>query len=202
MRTKVIQIILGAIYLPIGTHLYAIDTSAEEKTCAEIGFKPKTEKFASCVIELYERSKNISNPAQTNASDPDDAACQKYGFKRGTTPYAECRQQIDLARTSFQQRLEEHNAQLARYEEEKKRYEKAVEDERRRRMSAAMMVYGLGLASGMRPDEASARALGIQPPQRPRIHPELETYQHRITLPNGNVMNCRQNGTNPNIFCY
>lgn len=47
---------------------YAIDTSAEEKTCREIGFTPKTENFAACVLELYER-KNANMSARSSGGE-------------------------------------------------------------------------------------------------------------------------------------
>lgn len=170
----------------------------EEKTCREIGFKPKTEKFANCVLELYERGGPSSNQAAVQS--PDDDACRKYGYKRGTSGHANCMLQIDMARQEYERKQQEHQAELARYEEEKQRYEQAIADERRRRMGAAMLQYGLGLASGMRPEEASAYAQGLPIPQRPRVHPELEHRRSRIVLPNGNVMNCNHIGNNINCF--
>jgi hypothetical protein len=200
---------LSNTYLPLALLLcvtagpaFAIDTSVEEKTCREIGFKPKTEKFATCVLELYERRANADNEAQSVAESEDDKACRKYGYKKGTPGFADCKQRIDMARQDYEQKRRDYELQLARYEEEKRRYDEEVEAAKRRRLGAAMMTYGLGIASGMRPDEAQARALGLPPPQRPTISPELQSYQHRIILPNGNVMNCRQQAGNQNIFCY
>jgi len=191
---RVLPLLLGVIAWPA----LAINTSAEEKTCREIGFKPKTEKYANCVLELYER--RGAGSLTSNDTSPDDQACRKYGYKRGTSGYADCLRQIDMARQEHEQRQREYQAQLARYEEEKRAHEEAVAAERRRRMGAAMMQYGLGLASGMRPEEASAYAQGLPVPQRPRIHPDLEHKRSRIVLPNGNVMNCNHVGSNINCF--
>lgn len=47
------------LILSLASHIaIAMDTSAQEKICRDIGFKPKTEKFASCVIELVSRNQN------------------------------------------------------------------------------------------------------------------------------------------------
>lgn len=188
------------VFFVIAWPARAIDTSAEEKVCQEIGFKPKTEKFANCVLELYERGGTAQG--RSAVQSPDDEACQKYGYLRGTSGYADCRQKIDLARQEYEQKKRDYENQIAKYEEEKKRYEEAKEEERRRRVGVAMLQYGLGIASGMRPEQASAYAQGLPIPQRPQMSPDLQSFNHRIILPNGNVMNCRQNGANPNIFCY
>ena len=34
---------------------YSLNTSAEEKACAEIGFKVGTESFGDCVVDLFSR---------------------------------------------------------------------------------------------------------------------------------------------------
>ena len=48
-------VLLGLFLAFAASSGYALDTSAEEAMCKEIGFKPKTEKYANCVLELYER---------------------------------------------------------------------------------------------------------------------------------------------------
>jgi TonB family protein len=40
----------------------ALDVSAESKTCSDIGFKPKTEAFGKCVLELLNRDKQQQVP--------------------------------------------------------------------------------------------------------------------------------------------
>ena len=57
----------------------AMDTSAQEKICRDIGFKPKTEKFASCVIELISRNQNIerSQAAQQQSNRNDQAIAEQ-----------------------------------------------------------------------------------------------------------------------------
>ena len=79
---------------------HALDTSSEEKTCVDIGFKRKTEAFGNCVLELVNRggSGGRQGGQQSSSTDPDDVTCRKYGFRMGTNEYAQCKQQIDIAR--------------------------------------------------------------------------------------------------------
>lgn len=51
---------------------HALDTRVEEFTCKEIGFKPKMEKFANFVLELYERKSkgSTNNPVGSRQAGP------------------------------------------------------------------------------------------------------------------------------------
>ena len=52
--------------LVLASNATALDTSNEEKTCSEIGFKKKTEAHANCVLELISRKKNDTKKPQVN----------------------------------------------------------------------------------------------------------------------------------------
>ena len=123
MRTSINKIVGTLVLLFFFTlcgNVYALDTSTEEKTCSEIGFKRKTEAFGNCVLELVQRkggqvnrqsSQTVSQSPLSN--DPDDATCRKYGFRAGTNEYAQCRQQIDQARQDSQrQQVSEHGTKV------------------------------------------------------------------------------------------
>lgn len=87
--------------------LNSINTTAKEiddyaADCKEIGFKPKTEKFGDCVLELKKRDKSqsISSSVATVRGDgsPDDIQCISYGYKPSTETYAICREKLDQNR--------------------------------------------------------------------------------------------------------
>jgi hypothetical protein len=160
----------------------AFDTSAEESTCVDIGFKRKTPAFANCVLQLLER-KDASVPQ--NASDPDDATCRKYGFKPKTNEYATCRQQIDQARAQAAQ-------QQAQYLQQQKQYQAQLDEQQRQRSVAAglaLMQLGTGISSGT---YNANNAYGTMPtPPNPN-----RTY----ILPGGRTMNCTTTGTVTNCF--
>ena len=65
--------------LMISTGAWALDTSVEEFTCKEIGFKPKTEKFANCVLELYERKSKGSTSNSVGSRQTAPAAQAQRG---------------------------------------------------------------------------------------------------------------------------
>ena len=150
---------------------FALDTSAEETSCSEIGFKKKTEAFANCVLELVDRR---SSNAPINPNDPDDATCRRYGFKPKTNEYASCRQQIDQARIQAQQQQAQYQQQLDAYNKQKSQA-----------AGVAMMGMGLGMLSSNSPVGASNYGGAPIPPQMgPR------TYM----LPGNKMMTCTTTG--------
>ena len=180
---------------------YALDTRVEEITCKEIGFKPKTEKFANCVLELYERKNKggSSNSVQSRQSPPtaqaqpgdgsqDDQTCQRYGLKPGQPEYGNCRIQIDMARAQANREQARYQAELAAHEQHKSE----LEADRKRRI----IQRGLGLMSGQITVEDIGRSsLGLGPAPRA---PELQN--HTIRLPNGRLMHCNTVGQVTNCF--
>jgi len=176
----------------------ALDTSAEEAMCKEIGFKPKTEKYANCVLELYER-KSKGAPAASRRNSPqsrsqqgdgsqDDQTCQRYGLRPGQPEYGNCRMQIDLARQQAAREQARYQAELAAYEQQKSE----LEAERKRRT----IQRGLGLLSGQITLEDIGRSsLGLGPAPRA---PELQN--HTIRLPNGGFVHCNTVGHVTNCF--
>jgi hypothetical protein len=184
MRIDIIKIINLALLFSVCSYANALDTSSEEKICSEIGFKRKTEAFGNCVLELAERNTNTQP-----SSNPDDATCKKYGFKSGTTDYAKCRQQIDLAR-------EQANQQRLKYEEEQRIYNAQVEEQKKQRQKAASMALlgmGLGMMSGQNPGGGYSNFSG-SPPVPP------QNLNRTYILPGGKIMNCNSTGSVTNCF--
>jgi len=181
----------------------AIDTSAEEKTCREIGFKPKTEKFANCVLELYERRgsqtasrpsnpRNVAGSAAVGDGSQDDQTCQKYGLKPGQPEYGNCRMQIDMARQQVAREQAKYQAELVAYEKQKKEQDA----QRRREQGLRQMAIGAGIASGQISLEDLGRSsLGLPPAPRA---PDMQNQT--IRLPNGSLVHCNTVGSITNCF--
>ena len=169
--------------------VHAIDTSAEEKTCLDIGFKRKTEAFGNCVIELAGRNGSSLNYSTDGNSD--DKACRGYGFKPNTNDYASCRQRIDLAKQSAKQ-------QQDIYEQQKRQYDAqvaAIEKQRERDRSAKQLELGLRMMGGQSIQNA-AMATARMPPLPQAPGPITQT----LSMPGGRMMNCTTTGTVTNCF--
>lgn len=176
MRSSNLKIILTFFLLVLSAaNSYALDTSAEEATCVDIGFKRKTPPFANCVLELLDRKD--SNVVQSN--DPDDATCRKYGFKPKSAEYGSCRLQIDQARQDSQR-------QQAQYLQQQQQYQAQLEEQKRQRRVAtglALMQMGAG----------NSGTYSANPPSSPS---PTRTY----TSPGGKMMNCTTTGNMTNCF--
>lgn len=183
------------------------DTQNEEKACLDIGFKPKTQKFSNCVLELYQR-----RPAETNRSTldtrpsqvstdmevrggdgtEDDQTCQRYGFLPGSSGYSECRMRIDLAKREADRR------RIA-YEEEQRIHSErlaAAERERQRQIDVRALELGLRMMGGQPPVSAAASVgtgAAILPPTPPSL-------TQTIILPGSRAITCTTNGTVTNCF--
>lgn len=190
---------VGLLCVATGS-LYALDTGVEEASCRDIGFKPKTEKFAKCVLELYGRKnesspqappggnqKLISQGQQRGDGSQDDQTCQKYGLKPGQPEYGNCRMQIDMARAQAEREQARYEAELAAYEEEKNKREAAI---KRQRADRALQL-GLGMLSGqITVDDFNRANLGLPPaPKQPSIQNQT------IRLPGGNFLHCTTTGS-------
>ena len=167
----------------------AMDTSAQEKICTDIGFKPKTEKFGSCVIELISRNKN-EQPVATGDGTQDDATCQSYGFKPKTVNYSECRMKLDTVKRQLDADRSRFNAEMAIYQNNMKR----IEAEERRRQSQRQIQLGLGLMSGQVTLEDLGRSAMGLPPKPTRPEPTMSNQT--IIMPGGRIVNCMTTGTN------
>jgi len=215
-----IQSCVAMLLIPAGS---LADELAELKTtCIEIGFKPKTEAFGQCVLELRNRQRSkVKESAEKHEVEstprsaplfvqetrgdgsPDDKLCTGYGFKPGTTSYAQCRQQVEVARRDAQQRQAQYALELQRFEEEKRQYEEQVEEyerEKERQRNLRLLQFGAALAGGNSPyflenlANASRQMLGM-PPEPPRSPPPQTFFiqgpsGNRTCTVNGNLVSC------------
>jgi hypothetical protein len=171
--------LLLVLSLALSLQANAVDTSKEESTCLDIGFKRKSEGFGNCVLELLDR-KNSSIPVASN--DPDDATCRKYGFKPKSNEYAQCRLQIDQAKQSAA-------TQNAQYQEQQKQY---LEQKRQQNIQAnlALMQRGLNMMAGGGGGGYSSAPVAPVPPMG------TQTYM----LPGNKMLTCNTTGNITNCF--
>jgi hypothetical protein len=98
----------------------SISLDGAKKTCLELGFKPTTEKFGVCVLELSRRdsAKNTASDASSARGEggADDRTCAQYGYRVGTSGYSDCRLQLDMARRDYERELRQYEAARADYE--------------------------------------------------------------------------------------
>jgi hypothetical protein len=190
MRNQFQGLAIGALLVCIGASYpsisSALDTSVEERTCSELGFKKKTPAFANCVLELYERKNSGSGTSQTSTvqngdGTQDDQTCQRYGFRPGRQDYSNCRMQIDIAKQQAAREQQRYQAELSAYQ---KQAEEAARDRRQARAlrqleTAFGMMAGQGAGGGGYSNSYSA-----PPPRSPLTN-------QTIRLPNGNYMYCQ-----------
>lgn len=168
-----------------------------KEQCRELGFKDKTEKFGTCVLELSKRVATESNPsvATTARSDgsPDDKTCIGYGYSVGTSGYADCRLKLDQARLDYERDLRAYEAERAEYD----RRAAAIKEENERQAAEALGQYGLCLAS-CRGDFLSCSSLcGSGSAGNPRTIGEPPARPSGFTtyVLNGKIINCSRLGS-------
>lgn len=187
--------------------LISFDLSAEtlteyESVCKEIGFKPKTENYGDCVLELKKRvgSKNLSQQLKRNSNvsnkekgdgGADDATCQKYGFEPSTQNYAECRLKIDMVRKQIELQQDQFNTQMELY----RKQEADIEDQQSRRFWAGVAGIGFGMMRGSTPVDSYRQSIGLPP-----APPAVQNYT--ITMPNGRTTNCSYMTNTRSMNCF
>ena len=65
--------ILQILFILLPLSLNSLNLDGYKKTCEDIGYKPKTDKFADCVLELHSRDQNdtkSSSNSNTVQNDP------------------------------------------------------------------------------------------------------------------------------------
>jgi len=199
MRNSIVQIVTATFLSFSGTAL-CVDLSGHETTCLDIGFEKQTPAFGECVPELDRRfmdqqkqakgtkQQKTSEAAMRGDGTPDHDTCYRYGFRPETTPYAECRLKIGIARTDAEQRQAAYEADNLRYQEQVT----AIETEKERRKYLKIMELDLRLMGGASPQLAEnvgngGVAIREITPIRPRP-PSMENYT--ITMPGGRIATC------------
>ena len=198
-----------------------------EKICKNIGFRPKTEAFGSCVLELVDRdiptptaskssaAKSTSAQASSKRSpvavkaairevapsvplSPNEQTCVNYSFKRGTQAFGQCLMQLDQIQQQAMLAERQHQLQLAQYQQQVKKDE----------FWSAVGRMGAGMANSTSPsflgalNEGLAAANGYpiaKPPALPPSPPAIQNYT--IRGPNGNQIYCSYNTAASYMSC-
>lgn len=161
------------------------DLTPYQEKCESIGFKPKSEKFADCVVELFSRSSSVgAGPA--GGADHEGRLCLQMGFKQSTPDFSTC--QLQLKQLAIQQ--QQFAAQQRIYDQQMQTMQK------QRDYDQAEALFGianqaLGIASG-------GRSHSTQTPAN-RIAPPLPLPPLRIISPNGGLVTCSYQG--PTLVC-
>jgi hypothetical protein len=218
MRSSIVKVIfLFGLFSAHGLSLAGL--AAHEATCAELGFKKKTQAYGDCVLELDQREtagraqavKQVQQQTQTQPQQKGDGTnehqtCVKFGFVVGSAPYSDCRLKIDIAKREQAQRQAAYDIELQRYQEEQRRYDAQVaeyERQKEKQKGEALMRFGLALMGGSSPyasenfANAARQSLGMAP--TPPTRPQIQNFT--ITNPVANrVTNCTMVGNN--ISCF
>jgi hypothetical protein len=207
------------------------DTSSQEATCKDIGFRPKTVAFADCVIKLVERDQNsqdsittpvrsvrsrvVQSPPPSVALSPNEKTCANYGFKRRTVSFSQCVMQLDAAQQQAQAQAQQfavqeqqYEQQVAAYQQELSAQQEAIKKERERLKWEAIGRLGAGMANSTSSsflgalNEGLAAANGV-PISRPAPEPPSPpvSQNYTIRLPNGNQVYCNYNTAAQYMSC-
>ena len=166
--------------------------------CRNLGFKPNTEKFGTCVLELSRRQPREETPVvQSGDGSPDDTTCRGYGFSVGTSGYSNCRMTLDNARRSYELELRAYESAKAEYQ----RRAVEAEAEARRAQSQRQSEYGFCVAACSAQSGATllscaarcgSRSAGVAyDPGVPPVPPSGRTTY----LINGRIVNCNTFGS-------
>ncbi len=184
---KINFLFLNFLFAVFPTSLSCKDLSNFESTCKEIGFKPKTEAFGECVLELIEREQSKTS---SSSYDPDTQTCLSYGFKPQTQGFAECKFKLDMAKQESARAQEKYEREQEDYERQVAEIERARERERGLRM----MEYGTRLLGGQSPIDA-ALSIGTGRPVAPAAP---DPISQTITTPGGRIIHCTTMGSMTN----
>ena len=110
------------LFLCIPLSLNSLDLDSYKNTCEDIGYKPKSDKFADCVLELHSRDQNNSTSTTTAQSDP----------------------QLEKL---LEQSKRQYELQQEQYLAQKKIYDYQIQQQKRQQ-SLNLMKFGLGLSTG------------------------------------------------------
>lgn len=178
-----------------------------KEQCRGLGFKDKTEKFGTCVLELSKRGDDQQpRPATTTArgdGTPDDATCVAYGYSVGSNGYADCRMKLDQARRDYERELRAYQAEKAAYDQ------RVAEGqaEARRRQQEKQAQYGFCVAAcSSQPGStalgcmsrcgAAAAGLPFDPGAPPARPSGRTTY-----VINGQIINCNASPSGSIVTC-
>ena len=187
IHPAILSVLAAAIFIsPNTTRAEVIDTAAQEKTCKDIGFRPKTVAYADCVMELLSRQDSGAPTASPSANQsiastpkrqsqlasrpepvaltPHEQTCASYGFKRTTTAFSNCLLELDRAKAQAQYAQQLYQMQVQQYQQQVAAYnaqQEAIRKERDRRKWEAIGRLGAGMANSTSPSFLGALNEGL-----------------------------------------
>lgn len=108
------------LFLPFS--LNSLNLDGYKKTCEDIGYKPKTDKFADCVLELHSRDQNNTSSNSTVKNDP------------------QLDQLIEQSKRQYELQEKQYLAQKELYDEQLR--------QQKLQQSLNLMKFGFGLTTG------------------------------------------------------
>lgn len=140
-----------------------------ETQCRRIGFKPNTEKFGECVMDLFKNRTNTKTqgpePVYRNDVASQDrfvSECAKMGFREGSTDLSNCALS-----------LRKHDAEMNLHNQQQQIYKAQVEQaEKVNRIAATQRLLeianqGFAMAAGNSPTSAGQRNVKPMSPLPP-----------------------------------
>ena len=199
------KLILLLIALPLLSHG---NMDEYKNDCEQIGFKPKTEDFGSCVLKL--RKKNIlknqvTEPANQNVQvgnneKANQEAVQKANQEAVQKAQAEANAHFAAIQRQNADAQRRYEAELSSYRSELAEAEKARASARKKERGIKMIELGLGIASGKYEGRGNSyNAPNIRMPSPPPLNPYS---RYRMTFPDGSYMDCDYNSRTSNANCF
>jgi hypothetical protein len=182
VRFKDVEMKILAVWiflLPILTWANEKAFSEAQVFCAEIGFKKNTEKFQNCVLDIYEKNKDVStsNVAAQKFTDINVySECMVLGFRQGSSELLQC--YTKLKEIKSQQLIGSRAIDSANTATSK-----AVEIEQAK-ILLGIAAQGFGLAAGQ--NQQGRNPVILNQPVQPPV---------RFITPSGNSYNCTTMGS-------
>ncbi|MDC0182619.1 hypothetical protein OAJ43_00510 [Nitrosomonadales bacterium] len=186
------------------------DMADYKNTCEEIGFKPKTEDFGSCVLKLKKKrdfksvrertirdAKAVVERENINSTNKiNQQAAQQQAEAQANAYFSQIKSQYSSAQQQYQKQLLHQQKQIAALQ-------KAQADAKRRKASMYLMKLGEGIAQGKTIGDSARAAQGLPLVDAPTpIEPKIwwnETYTINI---NDASYRCTYNQHMNKATCY
>jgi hypothetical protein len=184
---KFANVIISTLLFLISATTAWAELAPMKEQCEALGYKPKTEKFGDCVMELHSRAKSLLSSSPPRGLSAEANQCVQMGFKVDTSEMGAC--QIQLKQLAIQQN---------QFEMQRRAYdEQARLAQKQRGLDQAQVLLGIanqafGAASGVPQGAATPRAsqwMGLPAPVPPM----------RVIPPSGKPFTCSYQG--PTLVC-
>ena len=209
------------------------NASTLEGECRAIGIRANDPSYARCMqhfaglrgMAWNAPTSRVSTPAQGVARPTVSAApttrngqtCVSYGFKQGTTPFAQCQMDLDAAQRQAEGQQQQYQLQAQQYQLEVQQYQQqvagyeaqaaAIKKERDRRKWEMLARVGAGMMSsnspsflgGLSDGMAAGAGLPVRPPPVAPPPPIVQNYT--IRTPTGAQVYCSYNSAARYMSC-